>query len=414
MGKKSKTPKKKTSTPPASTNEEENNMNKETYEALNRLSLALNDLDDKIESTTLSHYRHLTNEVSEAHEMMTSGAELIKATSTKYTLVGKVDVAEGAKLTQDLRKGAELVSTGVLVLFDSSIGASRSYRAHAKQSARGVIASLMRLVQCFLDGSALPANAAELRDGNTIGAQRTGAVWEACDGMVKVPKGNRAAMRRELLTWVVECNETMQEFQDTVDLGPLPDGNHGDDDNAEEEDYDDFRDDDDQYTSLEINIATACLALLKCSRGTLNVALKACECAGEQIIQLTDETDDETKKEQQQRRNNAILAWMNRLHSSARKVGDGVTELGMTMYPPMQDLDGILKQVAVQKEALDVIHEIILDAILLPLEEEDTQEQQEIISMTEEVTELAGKIRNASLMREKEVKDAVAAALLKR
>jgi len=62
-----------------------------------------------------------------------------------------------------------------------------------------------------------------------------------------------------LLAWVVvECNETMQQFQDTVE----PDGND-DDDNANDENYDCFRDDDDQYTSLEINIVTAYLALLE-------------------------------------------------------------------------------------------------------------------------------------------------------
>jgi len=56
-----------------------------------------------------------------------------------------------------------------------------------------------------------------------------------------------------LLTWVVvECNETMQQFQDTVE----PDAND-DDDNANDENYDCLRDDDDQYTSLVINVLEA-------------------------------------------------------------------------------------------------------------------------------------------------------------
>ena len=48
----------------------------------------------------LGHWRDLSGtEVEKAYGMMNNGAELVKATSTKYTLFGKINVEDGSKLT---------------------------------------------------------------------------------------------------------------------------------------------------------------------------------------------------------------------------------------------------------------------------------------------------------------------------
>ncbi len=83
------------------------NLNAENLEALQRLSAALKSLDDKglaecgnrenQPGIILSHWRELDGEVLHAYKMLNDGAELIKATSTKYTLMGKINLEDGSK-----------------------------------------------------------------------------------------------------------------------------------------------------------------------------------------------------------------------------------------------------------------------------------------------------------------------------
>lgn len=76
----------------------ETNENERVLEALERLQTCLKELDDKHDAPQLSHWRTLPEAVSTAYEYITKGAELVKATSTKYTLVGKIHAKEGSKL----------------------------------------------------------------------------------------------------------------------------------------------------------------------------------------------------------------------------------------------------------------------------------------------------------------------------
>lgn len=103
------------------------------------------------------------------------------------------------------------MSTSALLIHQAKYGCSRSTRKFVKQSSRAIVARVISLVESFVSLSALESN---------VGAQNTGAVWDVCDEAIsKIPKGNRVSMRRELFTWVRECNETMEEFQELVDLG---------------------------------------------------------------------------------------------------------------------------------------------------------------------------------------------------
>ncbi|KAL7526870.1 hypothetical protein ACHAWF_001947, partial [Thalassiosira exigua] len=361
-------------------------------------------------SLPLSHWRTLPLSASSAYSLLDDGASYLHATSTKYALVGKVDPLEGGKLSEELRKGAELIGTGTLLLFSESCGSSRSLRHYVKQSSRAVVASVIALVKSFQDGSAR----GEAHDGNNVGAQRTGAVWSACDRMTQqLPKGNRAAMRRELMVWVRDCNESIGEFEEVLALGPRD--SVGDEEGEDE----DAMIDEEQYTEAEMKVAKACVNVMKCSKNVLGLVLKACECAGERVEALLKEQEavpqsskggsgpaiEEDKDDGAQQQVNKdedgevehnglpqqepknveggtegktlgtspscqqaqsdgkidcsmpqrrriderkeSLQWIGNLHDLARVVGEGATDLGITLYPPLDptsELDEALRQ----------------------------------------------------------------------
>ena len=148
-----------------------NAANKATYDALTRLSESLKELDDtgrqaittnnskksssdetnSVSSYTLlvplRHWRELSDEVLDAYKMIKDGAEYVKATSTKYTLMGKASPdGDFGGLAQDLLKGAEIVAAGALVIHTDSAGCGRSCRYYVKRAVRGMLACLMALV----------------------------------------------------------------------------------------------------------------------------------------------------------------------------------------------------------------------------------------------------------------------------
>lgn len=283
----------------------------------------------KLPALPISHWRTLPSIVTEAYKLLTDGAEYIHATSTKYTLVGKVDTKEGGNLAIELRKGAELIGTGTLLLYSQSHGSSRSLRHYIKQFSRGIILSVISLVQSFEDGLAQ----GKPNDGNNVGAQKTGAVWAACDKLINtLPRGNRAAMQRELMVWVRDCNESIEEFDEMLALGPR------DDDEAEEEEN---MMDEEQYTESEIKVANSSINVIKCSKNVLGLVLKTCECVGEhmdKIIIASEKGKDNTTSSQNNNddtKKKEMLQWISNLHEIARTVGEGVTNVGILLYPPL-------------------------------------------------------------------------------
>lgn len=387
-------------------------MNQETLIALRRLATALKELDDtgKNEVTdenigiSMSHWRDLPPEVDHAYKMMHDGAEVIKATSTKYTLIGKIDVDDGSKFCAELRQGCELISTAAFLIHQPSMGCARSTRYFAKQNARAVVATILALIESFVSLRAI--------DGNT-GAQLTGAVWSACDKIIeKNPKGNRTCIRRELFTWVTECNETMQEFQDLLDSERHEDQ----EDNTKA--WDKFCSNPgtgENYTALEHPIVMACIAIIKCSRGVLGLALKSLECAGDEIVRLTADEDESMEKTDTRRRH--ILQWMSNLHEICRSIGEGATDLGYLLYPPL-DLclqgDEMLpsatklgQQMLQQKQVLLTAAHMINDSL-------PAKEGQEEINMSEDVKEMSSKLLSAITIRTNEAEQSIASAIQKK
>eukprot|EP00586_Coscinodiscus_wailesii_P015279 CAMPEP_0172514552 /NCGR_PEP_ID=MMETSP1066-20121228/260909_1 /TAXON_ID=671091 /ORGANISM="Coscinodiscus wailesii, Strain CCMP2513" /LENGTH=392 /DNA_ID=CAMNT_0013295255 /DNA_START=48 /DNA_END=1226 /DNA_ORIENTATION=- len=334
----------------------------------------------------LSHWRTLPDDVATAYQMMQDGAQLIKASSTKYTLVGKINPDDGVAINNDFEKGAETLTTAILILHDPVTGCGSSTRHYAREAGHGVLNALVALINDFLNDESADHETATVK---------TGALWEMCDIVGKVPKGNRNAIRRDLFLWVGECQETFEEFKALLDLGVLAVGNESGGDFA----WDDFCAGvtEDQYTEKEIEVAKASVALVKCSRGTMNVVLKACECVGAQVSS----SDDNDKKQ-------VLLNWINELFERAKRVGDGVTDLGVMLYPPLA-LDvtegcdplsnELLAQVTLQKDSLLNVHQHILD-----------HDDAGFIEMSEDVTEMCGKLRCATQKRFHEVMAAISKA----
>ena len=195
----------------SSTNKKSNqttmNLNQQSYDSLRRLSQVLSELDETGRSSnglissetsiendhcsihaekqnitlpkedlgiSIKYWKTIPEDVTQAYQMMKDGSELIKATSTKYTLLGKINVEDGSQMCNDLRKGCEWIATAALIIHQPSAGCGRSTRQYVKQSSRAVVLSVMSLIEAFLSLKAL--------DGN-VGAQKTGVVWSACDNI---------------------------------------------------------------------------------------------------------------------------------------------------------------------------------------------------------------------------------------
>lgn len=307
---------------------------------------------------TLSHYRELPESVIQSYDVLSQGAQLIHATATKYTLVGKIDVEKTYPLQDQLVQGCELVATGCVAVCADITGCSRSTRRHARQAARNIVQSVISLIES--DASA--ANS------------KTGVVWETCDFVSKLPKGNRNAMRRDLLTYKMECQETLQEFQQVIDKGPCNDAT------VRETDDDLWQDfmSDDQYNETEFAVALPSLALFKCTRGSLNIAIDAMETIGKDTESLNFIAD---------------------LFERAALVGEGLTDFGACLYSPFDYSsvkDEAKRQVAAVRNLLEFVQNLIRDGP---------------VQFSTETVSLVSKVSVALEKREQEILEAISVAL---
>lgn len=289
-----------------------------------------------------------------------------------------------------------MIATGVLVIHSNEQGCARSTRHFGKQASRAVLATTVDLVTVFAQHHE--------HDTKNLAAQKTGAVWNTSDSLLKVPQGNRNSIRRELFTYVMECNETLQEFTELIEEGASSNGLEtigeeesnavGTNNNNDmgEATWDDFCDgNDQQYSASELPVATASLCLVKCSRGSINVCLKACESVGN-VVESSGENKSDARV--------PLLDWIKTLEHLARRVGEGMTDLGTCLYPPLNltkgDEDCLQAQLLKQRDALVALNEFVLDC---PTE------------LTEEVMELASKLKGAAASRCDEATAAISTAL---
>ena len=393
------------------------NVNNETIAALKRLSVALKELDNRGASSTtstnagvaLSHYSILPEEVTQSYKMLQDGASAIQTISTKYTLMAKISLEDGSTFASELRQGCELISTATFLVHQPISGCGRSTRTYLKSKSLAIVNSVTSLIEAFVSGEALNGN---------VGAQLTGAVWQACEAAESLPKGNRACMRRDLFSWVRECNDTMEEFQVLVDLGPADGDNDDDDVNGGGQEDEDARWDDfcnnpgtgEQYTDKEMPIVEASLALIKCSRGILNLSLKACDCASDEVEKNGDNQDTDRKMQN--------MRWISNIHQISRKVGEGATDLGCIMYPPLnlslRTQDGTndtkWQHTDIGSQILEQSNNLLSAAHLI--DNPILSEGQQQIKMSVEIEEMCSKLLSAIERRTNEAKEAIDDVLL--
>lgn len=322
--------------------------NEHIVDALTRLIEMLK-IDEKANQDPphISHYREIPEEVTKAYELLSQGAQMVHSTATKYTLVGKIDITEQKKLGADLLSGCELLGAATHVLLQDMTGCSRAVRKATHRATMSILLTVIHLASAFCDQSALS-------EGKNIAAQRTGAVWDACDKILNrlLPLGNRNAIRRELFTWTRETNDSMEEFQEMIDRGPKENDNVSPDDEVGDELDDLFGEEEDQYLENDLPIAKACLGILKCSRGTMKLTLDVLEDQGTKYAATQDQT---------------YLDSISNIFQKARLVGEGVTDLGSSMYPPiLPDSQGLESQLDKQVQTIIGLLEDVLTIEGLP------------------------------------------------
>lgn len=147
-------------------------------------------------------------------------------------------------------------------------------------------------------------------------------------------------------------------------------------------------DEDEQYTEKELEVAKSCVALIKVSRGTINVTLKSIDCVGD----IAEQVDGDKQK--------ALFKWIGTIHDLVRTVGEDMTDLGTLLYPTLS-LDDIETQANKQAEAVSKAINFVLDASV---------EGSDAIEMSEEVTEMAHKLKSVAQTRKSEIEAALNAA----
>jgi Grap2 and cyclin-D-interacting len=393
--------------------------------------------------TQCTHYRVLPSSVRQSYEMLEQGAQLVHATSTKYALMAKIDKAKSHEMAADLLKGCSWVGTACLVLEQHLGGAARR---HALNAGRNVVRSVVQLLEeAEQQPQGEEGGPSQPPPPSSALAQRTGVVWESCDVVLnrQLPVGNRTAMRRDLLGYMKECQETIEEFQAMIDAGPPrddaapgsdrevggPDAGADDDDEDDDghDEWDAFLDGQlDRYRPEELPAVVPCVAMVKCSRGTLNLVLQALDVVGAQLGEATTtaaapaQTDNgdldasSSPPQQLSSEDKALLGRMERLHERACQVGIGMTDLGAALYPPL-DCDAVGVQVLRQAGAIEQVLRAMTSSVAVGDDDEEeatssTPSADLGVEWTAAVRELHQKLTSAVSARRTEALEALAEA----
>jgi hypothetical protein len=321
----------------------------------------------------LGHWREMKPDILMAYKLIEEGSKYIKSMSSKYTLMGKVSSSSRSHidLANELLRGAEQIATGASFLLQNGCG--RSCQKSIQEGVRSTISSLGSLIQVFLQKE---ENGGNDDTFHTEVNRKTGVVWSTCDELMLLPKGNRSAIRREILGWIRDCMETIEEFQLLLEKHPPESGTTDTDmdlntmhklsledpqpcsaETGNMTHWDEFctgQDEDLCYTKSERGIVDSCLKLIKCSRGTLKLTLETCEEAGKLLSAGPDNITTISPEDKQ------ILEWIKTCSDVAKVVGEGVTNLGMQLYPSLQ-LEALSSELRSQKDALLSLQHCIIN-----------------------------------------------------
>jgi hypothetical protein len=195
--------------------------------------------------------------------------------------------------------------------------------------------------------------------------------------------------------------ESVTEFEDIMNLGEREDDAEGGGEQEEE----------DMYTSVEIKIVRAAVNVMKCSKNVLGLVMKACDCVGERIeniVTTSDLTDVPKSKDATITLHHEaeMLEWISALHELARSIGEGVTDFGVLLYPPLEWNDSpresdLHRQLNNQLQVLEKCVNCIRDASL-PRSGVSMQS-----CMSDEVVENTERLMNGIRTRVAEVESAM-------
>jgi len=272
---------------------------RDVLQAITAMKEDVNKLSD-VSSPQLSHYREAPDE---DYTRIAQGAELISSTATKYSLLGKVSVVEHEKCAKEFLQGCDTLRHACVRICSDQAGFGSAARKHAKRAVLAILQAVIQLLTFWTEEYAQDKT-------DTMGSQRCGLVWEMCNHVLekRMPRGNCNSMRRNIMSLMSECQDSINEFQDVINAGVAPEN---DDEDVEDEDV--FDGEDEMYSLSEMNVAKASLNLLKCSFRSLRVSLAVMDEYG------------------------AVPSFgaASSCYEIAHRIGNGVTDLASALYPPL-------------------------------------------------------------------------------
>jgi hypothetical protein len=141
-------------------------------------------------------------------------------------------------------------------------------------------------------------------------------------------------MRRELLVWSKDCTESICEFEGMLSSSPSSRNDRSCSDEDEDEEDDGMEE---SYAESEMAVARASVNVMKCSKNVLGLILAACECVGERAdtYSMPSPADIRDDGVDAASTTTTALRYVTDLQGMARSVGEGVTDLGVLLYPPL-------------------------------------------------------------------------------
>jgi hypothetical protein len=379
------------------------------YRTMQQLVVLISSLQYENTSTnayrSISHYSIIPTELQQIYDTIIQQTNIIYNTVTKYTLMQQLVVATGSSsssnttstsdgsdvailsIVQDLVHACRILVACTMTIFNNnnnnnntststsntasissnttSLGCCKAVCVHTKKAIRNIITSVLQLFKLFIPHH-LETDDTTTTNMQIDPAQCTGIVWESCQYIItykKLPLGNRNAIRRDLLTYKLDCCDTIQEFQVLYDQSYQYYNNTNEKD--KDDDDDDNNDDidiDELYNPNELEIIQPCINILKCSRGTINIVLTVIDMIGMSISTPQPSQLEQSEKSNDNHINNTIaittklkLHWITQLYDLICIVGYGVTDFGAVLYPPLplaeQGSNSVLVQTELKKQS---------------------------------------------------------------
>jgi len=226
--------------------------------------------------------------------------------------------------------------SGAFFIHQPKSGCCQSARKYSKQSILCIVMAVITLLKSLLYGKNIDKN---------LTAQKISVVCSACNDLVfKIPRGNRMSIRREIFTWMADCNESIKEFNDVINLGPKRE-NFDDVDSfavgINEFSWNNFcssHGTSEQYTEMEISIVKLSIELIKCSKDILSASIKVCDWAGDFELYAFEGKRLKNNELTMENYKVNIWEWITNLFEMLQVVGKGVTDLANMLYPPINFL----------------------------------------------------------------------------